>query len=161
MRFATKHFSAAALVAGAILTLLAGGCAATNILPIADEADFQRQVIEADKPVMVDFYKEGGCPTCKLLEPILDQLADEYRGRVTFVKFAVMTPFFQTTSEAIKQRYNIIGIPTAVLFVHGKEVKRWPLYYLFDDYRKTLDEVLGGPTPKAASAATGKPWGKS
>jgi thioredoxin 1 len=153
--------TAASMIACAVLTLLAGGCASTNLVPIADEADFQRQVIEADKPVVVDFYKEGGCPTCKLLEPILDQLADEYRGRVIFVKFAVMTPFFQTTSEAIKQRYNIIGIPTAVLFVHGKEVKRWPLYYMFDDYRKTLDEVVGGPTPKAASTKTGRTWGKS
>jgi len=158
---APKRFSAAALVAGAILTLLAGGCAATNLVPIADEADFQRQVIEADKPVVVDFYKEGGCPTCKLLEPILDQLADEYRGRVIFAKFAVMTPFFQTTSEEIKQRYNIIGIPTAVLFVNGKEVKRWALYYMFDDYRKTLDEVVGGPTPKAAPASTERALGKS
>ena len=157
-----KHFSAAALVAGAILTLLlAGGCATTNLMPIADEADFQRQVLEADKPVMVDFYKEGGCPTCKLLEPIMDQLADEYRGRVIFAKFAVMTPFFQTTSEAIKQRYDITYIPTAVLFVRGREVKRWALYYMFDDYRKTLDAVVGRPTPKAASAKTGKLWGKS
>ena len=158
----TMNRTVVSMIACAVLTLLlAGGCAATNILPIADEADFQRQVIEADKPVVVDFYKEGGCPPCKLLEPILDQLADEYRGRVIFAKFAVMTPFFQTTSEEIKQRYEITIIPTAVLFVHGKEVKRWPFYFMFDDYRKTLDEVVGGPTPKAASAKTGKLLGKS
>ena len=158
----TMNRTVVSMIACAVLTLLlAGGCAATNILPIADEADFQRQVIEADKPVVVDFYKEGGCPPCKLLEPILDQLADEYRGRVIFAKFAVMTPFFQTTSEEIKQRYNITYIPTAVLFVNGKEKKRWALYYMFDDYRKTLDEVVGGPTPKAASAKAGRTWGKS
>ena len=156
-----KTFSAAAMVACGVLTVMAGGCTATNIIPIADEADFQQQVIEADRPVVVDFYKEGGCPTCKLLEPILDQLADEYRGRVIFAKFAVMTSFFQTTSEEIKQRYDITYIPTAVLFVRGKEVKRWPLYYMFDDYRKTLDEVVGGPTSKAASAKTWRTWGRS
>ena len=50
---------------------------------------------------------------------------------------------------------------TETIKVNGKEVKRWPLYYLFDDYRKTLDEVLRRPTPKAASAKTGRTWGKS
>jgi len=156
-----KTFSATAMVACGVLTVLAGGCASTNLVPIADEADFQQQVIEADKPVVVDFYKEGGCPPCKLLEPILNQLADEYRGRVIFAKFAVMTPFFQTTSEAIKQRYEITIIPTAVLFVHGKEVKRWPFYFMFDDYRKTLDGIVGGPTPKAAQASAAIAPGKS
>lgn len=100
------------------------GVAAAHIIPITDEADFQRQVIEADRLVVVDFDKEGGCPPRKLPEPILGPLAEEYRGRVIFAKFPMMTPFFQNASEVIEQRYNIIGIPTAVLFVNGREVNR-------------------------------------
>ena len=68
-------------------------------------------------PVLVDFYKQGGCPTCVALYPVLNNVADEYRGRVTVARYAVMTQFFQPTT-AYKDTYNIQVVHTAVLFVH-------------------------------------------
>ena len=132
----------AGLLACALLALLAAGCESRNLRPILNEADFQRQVLRADKPVVVDFYKGGGCPPCKLLLPILDQLADEYRGRVLFTSYEIISPFFEVTSETLKARYDIFYIPTVILFVNGQEQKRWPLNFMIDDYRTVLDEVL-------------------
>jgi thioredoxin 1 len=140
----------AGLLACAILALLAAGCESRNLRPILNEADFQQQVLRADKPVVVDFYKGGGCPPCKMLLPILDQLADEYRGRVLFTRYEIISPFFQITSAELKARYDIFYIPTVILFVDGQEVKRWPLVFLLDEYRKVLDEVLARQAAREA-----------
>jgi len=141
----------ASLIAGAILAFLAGGCGGANLIHVKDEADFQQQVIEAKQPVVVDFYK-GGCPTCWLLDPTLDQLADEYRGRVTFARFELMMPYFMITSDALQKKYHIGLFPTVVLIVGGEEKKRWPMNYMIDDYRKVLNELVGVPTPKESKA---------
>jgi thioredoxin 1 len=140
----------ASLLACAILALLAAGCESRNLRPILNEADFQRQVLRADRPVVVDFYKGGGCPPCKMLLPILDQLADEYRGRVLFTSYEIISPFFQVTSEELKARYDIFYIPTVILFINGQEQKRWPLNFMIDDYRKVLDEVLARQAAREA-----------
>jgi len=141
----------ASLIAGAILALVAGGCGGANLTHIKDEADFQQQVIRAKQPVVVEFYK-GGCPTCWLLEPTLDQLADEYRGRVTFANFELMMPYFLITSDALQKQYHIGLFPTVVLIVNGEEKKRWPMNYMIDDYRKVLNALVVAPTPKESKA---------
>jgi len=148
-RRAVSHAAGAGLLACVVLALLAGGCGGENLRPIIDESDF-RQLLKSDKPVVVDFHKGGGCPPCKMLLPILDKLADEYQDRVIFASYEIITPFFQVTSEEIKQQYDIFYIPTVILFVRGKEVKRWPLDFMIDDYRKVLDGVVGGRTTRPA-----------
>jgi thiol-disulfide isomerase/thioredoxin len=104
---------------------------------------------------MVDFYK-GACPTCVVLDPLMNQLAQEYRGRVVFARIELMKPYFAVTSEELKKRYDISLFPTEVLFVHGEEKHRWSLDYSLDKYRKALDEVAGpppeAPTPEAKPA---------
>ena len=85
-----------------------------------------------------------------MLLPILDQLADEYRGRVLFTRYEIISPFFQITSAELKARYDIFYIPTVILFVDGQEVKRWPLVFLLDEYRKVLDEVLARQAAREA-----------
>jgi len=141
----------ACLLASALPVLLAGGCGGGNLIHVKDEADFQQQVIQAKKPVVVDFYK-GGCPTCWLLDPTLDQLADEYRGLVTFARFELMMPYFLITSDALQKKYHIGLFPTVVLIVGGEEKKRWPMNYVIDDYRKVLNELVGAPAPKESKA---------
>jgi len=148
-----RFLCGASLFAGAILALVAGGCGGGNRILIKDEADFQQQVIQAKQPVVVDFYK-GGCPTCWLLDPTLDQLADEYRGRVTFARFELMMPYFLITSDALQKKYHIGLFPTVVLIVNGEEKKRWPMNYMIDDYRKVLNGLVGAPTPKELKAET-------
>jgi len=144
------------LAACAALVVVAGGCGGYSLMPIGDRADFQQQVLRSSRPVLVDFYKGGGCPTCEMVYPVLEQLQDEYRGRVFFTKFEAMTPFFQVTSQTLSERYDIKYFPTVVLFVDGLERKRFVLDYNIDDYRKALDGVTRGPTiRKAAIGAVG------
>jgi thioredoxin 1 len=153
---------AGALVAACgVLVFLAAGCAGPSeeIRVVKDAAEFQTVVLESPEPVMVDFYK-GGCPTCGALDPLMNQLAEEYRGRVLFARLELMKPYFVVTSEELKKKYDIGMYPTEVLFVNGQEKQRWALDYTADDYRKVLNEYAGAP-PEAGPApvAGAKPAG--
>ena len=138
------------LVLWLLAALAASGCASKNLVQVEDQSEFQKQVLAADRPVLVNFYKGGGCPTCLLVNPILNELAEEYQGRVSFARFEAMTPLFQVTSQPLRDAYNIAFFPTTVLFVDGKEKERWIMDYDINHYRRTLDAVLaaaphGGP----------------
>ncbi|QGN32687.1 thioredoxin [Microlunatus sp. Gsoil 973] len=70
----------------------------------------------ADRPVLVDFWAEW-CPPCRLVEPILDQLADELTGEL------LITKINSDENPQISARYRVLGLPTMILFVHGEPVK--------------------------------------
>lgn len=88
-------------------------------------------MLKADKPVLVDFYKEG-CAACGALDPTMDQLADEYRGRVTIAAFRLYTIFLEVTCSPIKEQCDISFTPTVVLFVNGQDKHRWIADYSTD-----------------------------
>ena len=77
------------------------------------EATFQQLVIESGMPVMVDFWATW-CPPCKILHPIIDQISDEYEGRVTVGKVDV------DQNQGLAQKYSIRGIPTILFFRNGE-----------------------------------------
>jgi thioredoxin 1 len=140
--------------------LLTGGRAGASLTHIKDEADFEQRVLRADRPVLMVFYK-GGCPTCLLLHPALRQLAEEYRDRVTFASLELMKPYFVVTSREVKKRYHVAFYPTVILFVNGRERKRWVLNYRLAAYRKVLDEVTAAPPANETPAGDGGPAGTS
>lgn len=79
------------------------------------ESDFQDEVIGAELPVLVDFTA-AWCQPCKMIEPIVKQLAGEWEGRVKVVKLdADLNP-------NIMMQYGVMGIPTLMLF-KGGEIK--------------------------------------
>jgi len=136
------RFGRASLMLGVILVLMAGGCASKKIISIKNSADFQKKVVQSQKPVLVEFYKQG-CPTCVVLESSLNKLADEYAGRVEFAKFELMSAVFVPQCPEIKEKYNLRYLfPTALLLVNGQEKQRWILKYDMDSYRQALDEVI-------------------
>jgi thioredoxin 1 len=135
-----------------VLTCMAG-CGGANLTPIKGMEQFQQQVLASPQPVMIVFYK-GGCPTCIALEPTLDTLADEYRGRAVLAKFEMMTPFFFTTCPELRDQYDISFYPTVLLFVNGEEKKRWIIHYDIQNYRQHLDHWVGSTTRPAAQAAS-------
>ena len=87
--------------------------AAPNIVTLTD-ANFADQVLKSTTPVLVDFWAEW-CGPCKMIGPILDELADEFDGKVKFGKVDV------DSNQGLAVQYGITAIPT-LLFLKGGEV---------------------------------------
>jgi thioredoxin 1 len=83
---------------------------------IESEADFESQVLRSSKPVLVDFYATW-CAPCRMLEPIMDQLAGELAGRAQIVKVDV------DKVGSLAERYRIMGVPTVMVFDQGRPVQ--------------------------------------
>lgn len=83
-------------------------------LHFTDE-NFQQEVIESDIPVLVDFYADW-CGPCKMIAPIIEELAKEYEGKVKIGKINV--------DEEVKttEKYRVMSIPTLILFKNGVPV---------------------------------------
>ena len=79
------------------------------------EATFDREVLESEDPVIVDFWAEW-CGPCHLVAPILDQIAEERRDELRLVKVNV------DEEDGLARRYGIVSIPTIVLFKGGEPV---------------------------------------
>jgi thioredoxin 1 len=77
------------------------------------DATFQQEVLEADRPVIVDFWAPW-CGPCHAVEPVLRQLEEEFGSRVKFAKLDIDANL-QTAS-----RYDVLSIPTAILFEGGE-----------------------------------------
>ena len=75
--------------------------------------NFEREVIKSDIPVLVDFWAEW-CVPCKMITPIVEKLAEEYKGRLKVGKVNV------DEEGAIAARYRIRSIPTLLLFDRGE-----------------------------------------
>ncbi|HOW70723.1 MAG TPA: thioredoxin family protein [Phycisphaerae bacterium] len=140
------------------LTVLTG-CSSSHMAEVKSTEQFQKQVIQAKKPVMMFFFK-GGCATCMLLEPALEQMASEYGDRAIFAKYHLMSFFWIPNNSELKDRYNVVVYPTVVLFVDGQEKKRWLMHYDMKSYRKTLDEVLAARQTGAAKVTAAPARGK-
>lgn len=82
-----------------------------SIIHVDDET-FDAEVISAKMPVLVDFFAEW-CGPCKMVSPLLEQIAAEYAGRLKVVKVDV------DKSPDAAQRYGVRGIPTMILFKDG------------------------------------------
>jgi len=74
--------------------------------------DFEEEVLNAKEPVLVDFYATW-CPPCKMLSPILEELAEEFKDKIKFVKVDVDEEY------SLAERYGIRGVPTLMLFKDG------------------------------------------
>lgn len=86
-------------------------------IPKLTNAIFETEVLQSTVPVMVDFTA-GWCGPCKMLEPVIAQLSQEWEGKVKVVKLDV------DDCSDIAMQYGVMGVPTLILFVAGKPVQR-------------------------------------
>lgn len=96
-----------------------------------NQADFEKQVLQAKRPVLVDFFATW-CPPCKMLSPIIEELAEELKGRIEVFKINV------DQAREIAQQYNIMGVPTMIVFKNGKEAKRMTGLRSKEDIKKEI-----------------------
>ena len=85
----------------------------TNTIQQISDATFEEDVVKARRPVLIDFWAEW-CGPCKAIAPMLNELAQEYRDKVTIVKLNV------DENPKISQRFNVRSIPTLILFKNGQ-----------------------------------------
>lgn len=103
---------------------------AENIKYLGD-TDFKEYLSTVGTPVFVDFYADW-CGPCKMIAPVLEDVAGEYQGKVQIAKVNV------DQSPAISREYNVSSIPTLVMFENGSEVERFMGY----KNKKELQDIL-------------------
>ncbi|KAB8143817.1 thioredoxin [Chloroflexia bacterium SDU3-3] len=84
---------------------------------VITDATFEQQAINADTPVVVDFWAPW-CPPCRAIAPVLEELAGEYEGRVTVAKVNI------DEDQRWAGQLGVMAIPTMIFFKDGKEVNR-------------------------------------
>ncbi len=77
------------------------------------DASFEEDVLQSDHPVLVDYWAEW-CGPCKMIEPILHELADDYDGKLKIAKVNI------DENQQITSQFKIRGIPTLMIFDGGK-----------------------------------------
>lgn len=82
---------------------------------VFNKENFEQEVLKSDLPVLVDFYADW-CGPCKMMAPIVHQLAEEYNGKVKIGKLNV------DDNIELAQKYRVMSIPTFVFFKNGESI---------------------------------------
>jgi thioredoxin 1 len=85
----------------------------TDTVTAIQGSEFQDEVVKSERPVVVDFYADW-CGPCKIIEPIVHKLAEEYNGRVKFVSIDT------DANQELTGQFGIMSIPTVMFFSKGK-----------------------------------------
>ena len=86
---------------------------ANELIKTATDANFEAEVLQSTTPVLVDYWAEW-CGPCKMIAPILDEVATTYKGKLTIAKMNV------DENREIPAKFGIRGIPTLMLFKNGE-----------------------------------------
>ncbi len=99
------------------------------------EQTFESEVLRADLPVLVDFWAEW-CGPCRMVAPIVEELAGEYAGRLKVTKVDV------DDNQHIAMRYSIMSIPTLGVFKGGEMIERIVGYMPKQELKRRVDGAL-------------------
>lgn len=109
--------------------------AADGVLELTD-SNFESEVLQADEPVLVDFWAEW-CQPCRMLAPVIDELAGEYSGKAKVGKLDT------DSNREVAMKYGISAIPTVILFKDGEVHKKFVGLTPKDQFKVALDEAAG------------------
>ncbi|MDP3998719.1 MAG: thioredoxin [bacterium] len=100
------------------------------------DQNFDKDVLQSDLPVLVDFWAEW-CAPCRLIGPIVEELANEYEGKLKVGKLNV------DENGKIAAKFNIMSIPTLLIFKKGEIAKTMIGAQSKERFKQQIDEVLG------------------
>ena len=100
----------------------------SNVTAVND-AEFEAKVLQSEQPVLVDFWA-AWCSPCRMIAPIVEDLADEFGGKAKVLKMDV------DANPETQQKFGIMSIPTVIVFKGGQPVERQV------GYRPTLKGIL-------------------
>ena len=108
---------------------------ASPLIVTLTQENFAQQVLQSPAPVLVDFWAEW-CGPCKMIAPLLDELADEYDGKVKVGKVNV------DEQQALAAEYGVRAIPTLLVFQNGQVADQIVGARSKRDFKASLDRVV-------------------
>jgi len=102
-----------------------------------NEVKFDEMVLRAKMPVLVDFWAPW-CGPCRMVAPIVDELANEYEGKVSFMKLNV------DDNPKIANRFGVMSIPALIIFKNGQPVSNVVGFRPKPELKKNIDTALAG-----------------
>ena len=109
--------------------------ASEKILELTD-SNFEKEVVDSEVPVLVDFWAEW-CMPCKMLAPTIEELANEYADKIKVGKVDT------DSNREISMKFGISAIPTLILFKGGEVAKKFVGLQQKSDLKSAIDEALG------------------
>lgn len=106
-----------------------------GITKVSDTKTWETDVINSQVPVFVDFWAEW-CGPCRMVSPVVEELASEYEGKVNFVKVNV------DEANELASRYNVFSIPTLAIFSKGQVVSQQVGAASKESYKNMIDRAL-------------------
>ncbi len=108
---------------------------ASEAVKIFTEANFEQEVLKADKPVLVDFWASW-CGPCRMVAPLIDELAEDFAGRVVVGKVNV------DDEAPLAIKYNVMTIPTVIVFKNGEIIEQVSGAYPKAYFEEMLEKAL-------------------
>jgi thioredoxin 1 len=100
-----------------------------------DDAKFDELVLKAELPVLVDFWAPW-CGPCRMVAPVVDELAEDYEGKISFTKVNV------DENPKTASQYGVMSIPTLIIFKDGKPLSNIVGFKPKEELKKSLDTAL-------------------